>query len=554
MTANSTATRDRTPIAGTGGASAVVAHASCSSRSSCSVRRRAGSGGSSIRRGKSGATVEVQRRRRVGRVRASATSSSTDGVIGSSLVVQRLRAPERRHRRSRPAPTSCSKNMGVRDAVDGAEGGTAHRLRRSSRSRPGSGSHGDREPGRRAAGPERATRSSQATRNNAVRSKFEPEGVNNLEGLLWPDTYKRRRHRGRDRRARDDGQRRSTSRPTRSGSRPPTSQGHTPYDILKIASLIEAEAKVDEDRPLIASVIYNRLRAEHAAADRRDRASTRAATRRTASSRTPTSRTIKSPYNTYLHNGLPPTPIGGVSDASLRAALAPAQTDYLYYVLVDKDGHHAFASTLEEHAAEHRSGAAGRRAVITGATRVAGVIGDPVRHSLSPALHNAAYRELGLDWVYVAFEVPDGERRRRARRDARRSASSACRSRCRTRPRRPSACDELSADAAAAAQRQHGDARRPTDGSPATRPTARGSSASLARRRPRPGRRASASCSAPAAPRGRGRVALGRRRRRASRSRPAGPTRRRRPPRSSAAPYVAWDRPRRRGARPPTSS
>jgi len=46
--------------------------------------------------------------------------------------------------------------------------------------------------------------------------------------------------------------------------------------------------------------------------------------------------------------------------------------------------------------------------VITAATRVAGVIGDPVRHSLSPDLHNAAYRALGLDWVYVAFEVPDG--------------------------------------------------------------------------------------------------------------------------------------------------
>jgi shikimate dehydrogenase len=47
--------------------------------------------------------------------------------------------------------------------------------------------------------------------------------------------------------------------------------------------------------------------------------------------------------------------------------------------------------------------------VITATTRVAGVIGDPVRHSLSPRLHNAAYRELGLDWVYVAFEVADGD-------------------------------------------------------------------------------------------------------------------------------------------------
>jgi shikimate dehydrogenase len=47
--------------------------------------------------------------------------------------------------------------------------------------------------------------------------------------------------------------------------------------------------------------------------------------------------------------------------------------------------------------------------VITGATRVAGVIGDPVDHSLSPLLHNAAYRALGLDWVYVPFHVRAGE-------------------------------------------------------------------------------------------------------------------------------------------------
>jgi shikimate dehydrogenase len=47
--------------------------------------------------------------------------------------------------------------------------------------------------------------------------------------------------------------------------------------------------------------------------------------------------------------------------------------------------------------------------VISGATRVAAIIGDPVRHSLSPLLHNTAYAELGLDWVYVAFAVPEGD-------------------------------------------------------------------------------------------------------------------------------------------------
>jgi len=46
--------------------------------------------------------------------------------------------------------------------------------------------------------------------------------------------------------------------------------------------------------------------------------------------------------------------------------------------------------------------------VITGATRVAAVIGSPVRHSLSPALHNAAFEQLGVDWVYTAFEVAPG--------------------------------------------------------------------------------------------------------------------------------------------------
>ena len=101
-----------------------------------------------------------------------------------------------------------------------------------------------------------------------------------------------------------------------------------------------------QDRPLIASVIYNRLAANmplqidstvlYARGNPKDR------------HLSPQDLALKSPYNTYLHVGLPPTPIGSVSDASLLAALAPASTTYLYYVLAGKDGHHAFASTLEE--------------------------------------------------------------------------------------------------------------------------------------------------------------------------------------------------------------
>src|SRR5215831_1929275 len=123
--------------------------------------------------------------------------------------------------------------------------------------------------------------------------------------------------------------------------------GHAAYDIIKVASLIEAEAKVPQDRPLIASVIYNRLRANmpleidstviYARGKHADRKLTAADLHN-----------VQSPYNTYLHTGLPPTPIGSFSDASLQAAMFPAQTDYLYYVLAGKDGHHAFASTYEQ--------------------------------------------------------------------------------------------------------------------------------------------------------------------------------------------------------------
>jgi UPF0755 protein len=126
-------------------------------------------------------------------------------------------------------------------------------------------------------------------------------------------------------------------------------RGFGPYDILKVASLIESEAKIDSDRPLIASVIYNRLAQKmnlqvdatliYARGNPKNRSLSDA------------DKQIASPYNTYLHAGLPPTPIAAVSEKSLRAALAPAQTDYLYYVVIDKAGHHAFASTYAEHQA-----------------------------------------------------------------------------------------------------------------------------------------------------------------------------------------------------------
>jgi len=122
--------------------------------------------------------------------------------------------------------------------------------------------------------------------------------------------------------------------------------GLTPYDGLIIASLIEKEAKLDEERPVIASVIYNRLEIGQAL---QIDATIIYALNNDAREVLLTDLEIDSPYNTYLNPGLPPTPIGGVRLASLDGAATPADTDYFYYVLIDPDGTHGFSETLEEH-------------------------------------------------------------------------------------------------------------------------------------------------------------------------------------------------------------
>jgi UPF0755 protein len=120
--------------------------------------------------------------------------------------------------------------------------------------------------------------------------------------------------------------------------------GYTPYQGLIIASLIETEVLLDEERPMVSSVIHNRLAIDMKldidatvlyALNTRDIAEF--------------NNEVDSPYNTYLVAGLPPTPIASPGKSSLDAAAAPDTTDYLYYVLSDLEGHHAFAATLEEH-------------------------------------------------------------------------------------------------------------------------------------------------------------------------------------------------------------
>jgi len=126
--------------------------------------------------------------------------------------------------------------------------------------------------------------------------------------------------------------------------------GYSVAQIMKIASIVEAEAKVDSERAIIASVYYNRLRknmpleadptveyalGEHKRLFFKDLK-------------------INSPYNTYQRIGLPPTPICNPGIKSIMAALYPANTPYLYFVATGGGGHR-FSTTFSEHKREIRA-------------------------------------------------------------------------------------------------------------------------------------------------------------------------------------------------------
>jgi len=121
--------------------------------------------------------------------------------------------------------------------------------------------------------------------------------------------------------------------------------GMTMTELVTIASLVEREAKKDEERPVISSVIHNRLDNAKAYPYLQIDATVQYLT-----GRVPTADDLKidSPYNTYLYSGLPPTAIANPGIASIKAALYPEDTAYYYYVAKD-DGSHIFSKTLDEH-------------------------------------------------------------------------------------------------------------------------------------------------------------------------------------------------------------
>ncbi len=121
--------------------------------------------------------------------------------------------------------------------------------------------------------------------------------------------------------------------------------GMTIDEVIKIASLVEREAKLDDERAVIASVILNRL------ADPANYPYLQIdASLQYLTGEVPTAddKNIDSPYNTYMYPGLPPTAISNPGIDSIAAVLYSAETDYYYYV-ARKDGSHIFSRTLNEH-------------------------------------------------------------------------------------------------------------------------------------------------------------------------------------------------------------
>ncbi len=131
------------------------------------------------------------------------------------------------------------------------------------------------------------------------------------------------------------------------------------HRIVTMASIVEKETSVPEERPEVASVYYNRLEKNMTLAADPSVIYAALLNNRYRGTIYLSDLQYDSPYNTYKYAGLPPGPIANPGRASLQAAMHPAQTEYFYFV-ADAQGHHRFATTIAEH---NRNVAAYRRAV-----------------------------------------------------------------------------------------------------------------------------------------------------------------------------------------------
>ncbi len=183
-------------------------------------------------------------------------------------------------------------------------------------------------------------------KGGTIRSQYQPAGNNNLEGLLLPETYFIEK--GADeaailRKMVDAFDRLSTQINLPAAA---AKFGITPYQVVIAASLVEREARVDEDRGKVARVIYNRL-AEPMPLQI-DATVLYALGLPAQQSVSFKDREVNSPYNTYKIPGLPPGPIASPGRKSLEATTNPPAGNWLYYVLTDPSGKHTFTADYRE--------------------------------------------------------------------------------------------------------------------------------------------------------------------------------------------------------------
>ena len=181
-----------------------------------------------------------------------------------------------------------------------------------------------------------------------VKSSILPEDSTNFEGLLFPSTYQL----VEEDTARTVAQR-LVDETEKQLDKVDTSRvealGYSKYEILIVASMIQAEAGVSQDRGKIARVIYNRL--DEGMALGIDATVIYALGER-KNSLTSEDLEVDSPFNTRIVTGLPPTPIGAPGAEAIEAAANPVEGPWLYYVLTDCDGRHSFSVDYDDFLAD----------------------------------------------------------------------------------------------------------------------------------------------------------------------------------------------------------
>jgi UPF0755 protein len=188
-----------------------------------------------------------------------------------------------------------------------------------------------------------------------------------LEGFLFPDTYRFSRHATPDQMVAAMVRRFRVAAVKEGLLAPPDAIGdRSLYDIARVvtmASLVEKEVRVGEERALVAGVFENRLATGMTLATDPSVIYAALLENRWRGTIYRTDLQSDSPYNTYRHRGLPPGPVANPGVAALRAAMKPARTNYLYFV-ADAQGHSRFSVDLKEHAQQvqaYREAAKGRQ-------------------------------------------------------------------------------------------------------------------------------------------------------------------------------------------------